>query len=381
MEAFAISLLQLERTRIGQRPQAALPDQHLVDAADPASVGRVDGNAECCSLAIHRSARRDDQVGERDQALGVDGSVRDDHGREGELPDVVTLLGAAREDHRLDGLLVAEMSEQLREERVRAPVVERHVGRRPHDDERALPVDQQLGEDALIRLEVVEVVLLLQARVLEELRWPDAEASHALEWDRVGDDDLRRGAIAQMVLERRVLVVVRRRARDAQSPGGDRQLVGAVREREVVAAALGVSLQGSQPAGERGRLAHTGAAAVAPDHFGLDPVPLEELERLRVVASGDLDLVAALFEEPDQGPEHQHMSRGGDVDPDLHLASLAGDGSRPAEPASAAAWRRWRHGALRPRASRHCSLRRRTASDAPGNRRTFTPELRKGSSR
>src|SRR5262245_5465164 len=72
------SLLQLERARVGERPQAAVPDQHLVDAADAAAVRRVDGDAESRGLAVHRPAGRDDEVGERDQALRVDGRVGDD---------------------------------------------------------------------------------------------------------------------------------------------------------------------------------------------------------------------------------------------------------------------------------------------------------------
>src|SRR5262245_56340203 len=74
---------------------------------------------------------------------------------------------------------------------------------------------------------------------------------------------------------------------------------------------------------------------------------LQELECLRVVAGRHLDLVAALAEEADQRPEDQHVGGCRDVDPDLQLASLAGVGSCPAEPGSAAACRRCRHGALR----------------------------------
>ena len=51
-------------------------DQLLVDAAEPAAVGRVDRDAERRRLAVHRPAGRDDEVGERDQALRVDGLAR-----------------------------------------------------------------------------------------------------------------------------------------------------------------------------------------------------------------------------------------------------------------------------------------------------------------
>ena len=125
-----------------------------------------------------------------------------------------------------------------------------------------------------------------------------------------------------------------------------------------------------QPAGERGGLAEARAAAVAPDHLGLDPVPLEQLERLRVVARRHLDLVATLPQEPDQRPEHQHVRRRGDVDPDLHLASASSRGSRSG-PGVRSTWRScqsvnasrpqsWRLRSSRP--ATWSSIRRVTAS-------------------
>ena len=66
------------------------------------------------------------------------------------------------------------------------------------------------------------------------------------------------------------------------------------------------------------------------DHLGLDRVPLQELERLRVVACRDLDLVAALAQQRDQRPEHQHVGRRRDVDPHLHSTSASSLGSRSA---------------------------------------------------
>jgi len=53
----------------------------LVDAAQTAAVRRVDRDTERGCLTIHRPARRDDHVGERDQALRVHRAVGDDHGR------------------------------------------------------------------------------------------------------------------------------------------------------------------------------------------------------------------------------------------------------------------------------------------------------------
>src|SRR6476660_2759991 len=57
----AALLLELERTRVGQRAQSIRANQRLVDAAEPAAVRRVDRRAEGDGLAVHRPAGRDDQ--------------------------------------------------------------------------------------------------------------------------------------------------------------------------------------------------------------------------------------------------------------------------------------------------------------------------------
>ena len=79
-----VGLVQLERARIGQRPQTALADQLLVDAAEATAVRRVHGYAECGRFAVHRPAGGDDEIGEGDQALCVDGCIGDDHRRQSE---------------------------------------------------------------------------------------------------------------------------------------------------------------------------------------------------------------------------------------------------------------------------------------------------------
>ena len=67
------------------------------------------------------------------------------------------------------------------------------------------------------------------------------------------------------------------------------------------------------------------------EHRRLEAVQLEELQRLRVVARGDLDLVAALAQQSDQRPEHEHVRRRGHVDPDLHVVlSIASAARSPA---------------------------------------------------
>ena len=100
--ALAALLLQLERARVGQRPQPVRADQRLVDAAEPAAVGRVDRRPERDRLAVHRPAGRDDEVGERDQALRLDGVVRDDQRGQGEAPDVAPLLLGPRQHDGVD---------------------------------------------------------------------------------------------------------------------------------------------------------------------------------------------------------------------------------------------------------------------------------------
>jgi hypothetical protein len=51
-------------------------------------------------------------------------------------------------------------------------------------------------------------------------------------------------------------------------------------------------------------------------------VQLEQLQCLRVLAGGDLDLGPALAQQPDQRPEDQDVRRVGQVDPDAHEQPL-----------------------------------------------------------
>ena len=94
------------------------------------------------------------------------------------------------------------------------------------------------------------------------------------------------------MLERGELVVVCGCARDPEAPRRERQLVRAVRERQVEARGLREASQRRQPSHERARLAeHAGAAVPRPDDLVRDPVQLEQLERLGVLARRHLDLV------------------------------------------------------------------------------------------
>ena len=262
----AVALAQVERARVGERLQATVADQLLVDAAEAAAVRRVDRDAERRGFAVHRPAGGDDDVGERDQALRVDGGLRQDHRRERERAHVLALLLGARQDERVHVLEPSEVVERHREERVRVPVVERHVGRRPQHDEHARRVDGELLEQRAVGLEVGEVVLLLQPRILEQLRRHGAVLLQPLRRNRVGHDDLRRRAAAELMLDRRELVVEGRRRRNAEPPRGDRQLVRAVRERDVEVAALRPLAQRAQSVRHQSRLLHARPAAVLADH-------------------------------------------------------------------------------------------------------------------
>src|SRR5205823_12320303 len=73
--------------------------------------------------------------------------------------------------------------------------------------------------------------------------------------------------------------------------------------------------QPAEPREQRARLPDPRSATVTPEGGCLEPVQLEELERLPVVPCGDLDLVATLAEQPNQRPEHEHVRRRGHVHP------------------------------------------------------------------
>ena len=71
-------------------------------------------------------------------------------------------------------------------------------------------------------------------------------------------------------------------------------------------------------AGERHPLAGGRAAAVAADDLVLEPEPLEDADRLAVLARRDLDLVAARAQALDHRAQDERMRRGGAIDPDPH---------------------------------------------------------------
>ena len=128
-------LRQHERICVRQLRQPPVRDQPLVDRAHRAGEGRPHRRSERDGLAIHRAAGRDDEIGERDQALGVDRVLRQDERRQRCLAQRVALGGRPREHDGLHRGVGAEPLEDVREERVPVAVVERDLGRRAHDDE------------------------------------------------------------------------------------------------------------------------------------------------------------------------------------------------------------------------------------------------------
>ena len=95
-------------------------------------------------------------------------------------------------------------------------------------------------------------------------------------------------------------------------------MVGAVRQRDVELAPLRPGPKRTQARNHGAELGDARTAAVPPEQLGLETVQLQQVDRLRIVARGDLDLVPAGTEKVDQRPEHQHVSRRGHVDPDSH---------------------------------------------------------------
>jgi len=106
---------------VGQRLQAAVADQPLVDAAEPAAVGRVDRETPSAAASrFHRSAGRD-----HEHRRARSGSAHRRRSpvritrREPELSHVLALLLRPRQNECVHVLELAQMLERHREERVR----------------------------------------------------------------------------------------------------------------------------------------------------------------------------------------------------------------------------------------------------------------------
>jgi len=188
---------------------------------------------EGCGLAVHGSTCRDHEVGEGDKALRVHGMLRYEHGRQLERAHVLALLSGAWQHDGLHVGIAADVRQDLREQRVRLAVIERDVGRRADDHEDAAGIEAETRRQAGVGLEVGQVVLLLQARILEQLVGPDAVAAQSLGRDRVRHDHPPGGTAADVVLKRRELVVEHVHGGDLQPARSEGEVVRSVREREV----------------------------------------------------------------------------------------------------------------------------------------------------
>jgi hypothetical protein len=120
-------------------------------------------------------------------------------------------------------------------------VIERDIRRRADDDHDALGVDSHLLERAGVDLEVGEIVLLLEARISEQLLRADAEPLQPLGRHGVGEDHALRQPAANVMLHDRELVVVHVRLGDAEHAGRDGDVVGAMGDREIEALAPAVA--------------------------------------------------------------------------------------------------------------------------------------------
>ena len=234
------------------------------------------------------------------------------------LVHVASLSVGAGQDDRVNLRVVSELGEDLGEERVRLAVVQRDVGRGPDDDHHPLRVDAQPLEHTGVGLEVGQVVLLLQARVLEQLLGPHSEPPQPLRGDGIGKDHAGCQPARDAVLGDRELVVVHVRLGDAQRPRGHREVVGAVGHGQIEPPAPAEPAHHRGALQEAGQLPGPGGAAVAPDRRVIDAVELQQLLRLRVLARGDLHLVTRLTQALDDGPEHEDVRRRADVHPDPH---------------------------------------------------------------
>ena len=223
--------------------------------------------------------------------------------------------------------VLPEALQHLREELISVTVVERDLGRSADDCEHAVRSRPRASTTDSTRLEAVQVVLLLQARVPAHFRGPRAKAVEAILRDRVGDDHAPRGTRANTVLGERELVVEGIRRRNAERTGDERELVRRVGQGEVECAGLRIPAQSADAACHRAPFPDPARASVArPDDVVGDVVQLEQLQRLRVVAGRDVDRVAALQQQRDQRPEERDLRRVRDVDPDAHSATLPSHG-------------------------------------------------------
>ena len=188
-------------------------------------------------------------------------------------------VGPGQND-RVHIVAMAQVGQDARKQRVGLAVIKRDVGRRPDHHHHPVRVHLQAIQDCRIGLEVGQVVLLLQAGVLEELLAASPEPGQAGRRDGVGGDDQAGQPAADVVLLDGELVVEHVHGRNVRPSRGQRQVVGAVRHGEVKVARRSPAMELAGAAHQHGHLAGPGGAGVTTDDRGLQAVELQKPERL-----------------------------------------------------------------------------------------------------
>ncbi len=162
----------LDAKLVGRREDAqpSLLHERGIHRAESSGERRVGGNAERDRLAVHRPAGRDDEVGERDEALRVERPARDD---ERGQRTRVNLRRAARScvggRRRARPGRAPSRSSTSAKSGLPCRWYSETLGRRPHDDDRRPRSSPSIVEDSRVGLESVEVVLLLEAWIAAHL--------------------------------------------------------------------------------------------------------------------------------------------------------------------------------------------------------------------
>jgi hypothetical protein len=202
-----------------------------------------------------------------------------------------------------------------------ARVISGSLGWRADDREHLAGLDPELPRDRGVGDEVAEVVVLLQPGVAEDLPRRRPGAAHRLHADRVGRQHPAGGPEGELALEPRVLVILHLHRADPKRGADDREVDGPVGEREPEPAPARPGGERPAAAGKRQSLARGGASPVLADDLVGEAEPVEDADRLAVLARRDLDLVPAAAQALDDRPHDERMRRGRAVDPDPHRAA------------------------------------------------------------
>jgi len=315
--------LEGDRACVLEQLQPSLAHELLVDPAERPLEHRPHGRAEHGRLSVHRAPGGDQHVGERDEAAAVDRAVGHDDALEPEAADVGALLVGAGEHDGVHARVGGRAPQDLRQQRrLGAAEVERVGRRRAHHAQQLRAGDAERLEHAAVGLEVRQVVLLLQARIADQLFAARAVAGEALGRDRLRHEHPVGQPAVDVVLDRRPLVVEHRRVGDTQRPRDHRHVGRAVGERAVEALPPRPAEQLAHAAGGSERLVAPPHAAVAADHEMRATPIFEQLDRVRQRPRGQRDLVPRRLEALHERPQDDHVCRVGEVDPDAHGGHL-----------------------------------------------------------